>query len=78
MRTRNETLSIVAVCVCYALTIFPFTFRNERGQCFADFLLTEFNDQLFKLERLTEEFCERLHRCDVRTENLESSQDRHG
>ena len=31
------------------LPIVPFTFRNQRVQRFADFLLTEFGDELFKL-----------------------------
>ena len=41
--------SYTPVDIRNALPIIPLTFRNQRVECFSDFLLTEFGDELSKL-----------------------------
>ena len=45
----NQKINRVPDRIRNALPIVPFAFRNQRVQSFADFLLTEFDNELFKL-----------------------------
>jgi hypothetical protein len=43
-----------------ALPVVPFTFRNERFQCFTDFLLTEFRSSTQSSERRATRICRNM------------------
>jgi hypothetical protein len=59
--------SYTPVDIRNALPIIPLTFRNQRVECFSDFLLTEFGDELSKLVLdFTSHRCVKLRRKSFR------------